>query len=71
MTRILGISAYYHDSPAAIAVNGRVISAAQEESSKLGGSTSSNMFEQAHTMFANQYRLKRFPFLIFRTVLLG
>jgi carbamoyltransferase len=31
MPSILGISAYYHDSAAAIAVNGRVIAAAQEE----------------------------------------
>jgi len=31
MTRILGISAFYHDSAAAITVGGRVVAAAQEE----------------------------------------
>ena len=31
MTRILGISAYYHDSAAALLVDGRVVAAAQEE----------------------------------------
>ena len=31
MTRILGISAYYHDSAAALVIDGEVISAAQEE----------------------------------------
>src|SRR4029453_11135201 len=30
-TAILGISAYYHDSAAALLVNGRVVAAAQEE----------------------------------------
>lgn len=29
--RLLGISAYYHDSAAALIVNGEVIAAAQEE----------------------------------------
>ena len=31
MTAILGISAYYHDSAAALLIDGRVVSAAQEE----------------------------------------
>ncbi len=31
MTAILGISAYYHDSAAALAVDGRIVAAAQEE----------------------------------------
>jgi carbamoyltransferase len=31
MTAILGISAYYHDSAAALIVNGRIVAAAQEE----------------------------------------
>lgn len=31
MARILGISAFYHDSAAAVVVNGRIIAAAQEE----------------------------------------
>ena len=31
MTSILGISAFYHDSAAAIIVNGEIIAAAQEE----------------------------------------
>ena len=31
MTKILGISAFYHDSAAAIIVNGNIIAAAQEE----------------------------------------
>ncbi len=31
MTAILGISAFYHDSAAALVVNGEIISAAQEE----------------------------------------
>ena len=31
MTAILGISAFYHDSAAALVVDGRVIAAAQEE----------------------------------------
>ena len=31
MTAILGISAYYHDSAAALVIDGQVISAAQEE----------------------------------------
>ena len=31
MTAILGISAYYHDSAAAVLVDGNIISAAQEE----------------------------------------
>src|SRR4029079_11199529 len=31
MTSILGISAYYHDSAAALIVDGRVVAAAQEE----------------------------------------
>ena len=31
MKRILGISAYYHDSAAALLENGRIIAAAQEE----------------------------------------
>ena len=31
MTSILGISAFYHDSAAAIIVNGNIIAAAQEE----------------------------------------
>ena len=30
-TRILGISAYYHDSAACLVVDGRVVAAAQEE----------------------------------------
>ncbi|MEW6304444.1 MAG: carbamoyltransferase N-terminal domain-containing protein, partial [Verrucomicrobiota bacterium] len=30
-TRILGISAYYHDSAAALVVDGEIIAAAQEE----------------------------------------
>jgi carbamoyltransferase len=29
--RILGISAYYHDSAAALVVDGRIVAAAQEE----------------------------------------
>ena len=29
--KILGISAYYHDSAAALVIDGRIISAAQEE----------------------------------------
>ena len=31
MTAILGISAFYHDSAAAIVVDGKIIAAAQEE----------------------------------------
>jgi carbamoyltransferase len=31
MTSILGISAFYHDSAAAIIINGKIIAAAQEE----------------------------------------
>lgn len=31
MTAILGISAYYHDSAAALVVDGKIIAAAQEE----------------------------------------
>ena len=31
MTKILGISAFYHDSAAALIINGEIISAAQEE----------------------------------------
>ena len=31
MTAILGISAFYHDSAAAIIVDGRIVAAAQEE----------------------------------------
>ena len=31
MTSILGISAFYHDSAAALVQNGKIISAAQEE----------------------------------------
>jgi carbamoyltransferase len=31
MTKILGISAYYHDSAASIIVDGNIIAAAQEE----------------------------------------
>jgi carbamoyltransferase len=31
MTAILGISAYYHDSAAALVVDGRIVDAAQEE----------------------------------------
>ena len=31
MTKILGISAFYHDSAAAITIDGKIIAAAQEE----------------------------------------
>ena len=31
MTKILGISAFYHDSAAALVINGEIISAVQEE----------------------------------------
>ena len=31
MTSILGISAFYHDSAAALVVDGKIIAAAQEE----------------------------------------
>ena len=31
MTRILGISAYYHDSAACLVEDGRIVAAAQEE----------------------------------------
>ena len=31
MTAILGISAFYHDSAAAIVIDGKIIAAAQEE----------------------------------------
>jgi carbamoyltransferase len=31
MTSILGISAFYHDSPAALVVDGKIVAAAQEE----------------------------------------
>ena len=31
MTGILGISAFYHDSAAALVVDGRIVAAAQEE----------------------------------------
>ena len=31
MTAILGISAFYHDSAAALIIDGKIISAAQEE----------------------------------------
>ena len=31
MTSILGISAFYHDSAAALVVDGRIVAAAQEE----------------------------------------
>ena len=31
MTSILGISAFYHDSAAALVIDGKIISAAQEE----------------------------------------
>ena len=31
MTAILGLSAYYHDSAAALIVNGKIVAAAQEE----------------------------------------
>ena len=31
MTRILGISAFYHDSAAALIVDGEIVAAAQEE----------------------------------------
>ena len=31
MTAILGISAYYHDSAAALVIDGRIVAAAQEE----------------------------------------
>ena len=31
MTKILGISAFYHDSAAAIIIDGKIIAAAQEE----------------------------------------
>jgi carbamoyltransferase len=31
LTAILGISAFYHDSAAALVVNGRIVAAAQEE----------------------------------------
>ena len=31
MTKILGISAFYHDSVAALVVDGQIVAAAQEE----------------------------------------
>jgi len=31
MTAILGVSAFYHDSAAALVVDGRIVAAAQEE----------------------------------------
>ena len=31
MTKVLGISAFYHDSAAAIIIDGEIIAAAQEE----------------------------------------
>ncbi|MEI2420306.1 carbamoyltransferase N-terminal domain-containing protein, partial [Arthrospira platensis SPKY2] len=31
MTKILGISAFYHDSATALLVNGEIVAAAQEE----------------------------------------
>ena len=31
MSRILGISAFYHDSAACLLINGKIIAAAQEE----------------------------------------
>ena len=31
MTKILGISAFYHDSAAALVINGKIVAAAQEE----------------------------------------
>ena len=31
MTKILGISAFYHDSAAAIIIDGKIVAAAQEE----------------------------------------
>ena len=31
MTKIIGISAFYHDSAAALLIDGKIISAAQEE----------------------------------------
>ena len=31
MTAILGVSAFYHDSAAALLVDGRIVAAAQEE----------------------------------------
>ena len=31
MSKILGISAFYHDSAAALIVNGKIVAAAQEE----------------------------------------
>src|SRR4051812_15249610 len=31
MTAVLGISAYYHDSAAALVIDGRIVAAAQEE----------------------------------------
>ena len=31
MTSILGISAFYHDSAAALVIDGKIVSAAQEE----------------------------------------
>ena len=31
MTKILGISAFYHDSAAAITIDGKIVAAAQEE----------------------------------------
>jgi carbamoyltransferase len=35
MTAILGISAFYHDSAAAIVVDGKIVAAAQEERSNI------------------------------------
>ena len=50
MNSILGISAFYHDSAAAILINGKILAAAQEERF-----TRKNMIQVIHITRLNMF----------------
>ena len=50
VSKILGISAFYHDSAASILIDGKIIAAAQEERF-----TRKNMIQVIHSMQLNLY----------------
>ena len=49
MTSILGISAFYHDSAAALIVDGEIISAAQEERFSRKNTIQATLITQSNT----------------------
>ena len=66
MTSILGISAFYHDSAAALIIDGKIVSAAQEERFSRKKHDSRYPFNSVEFVLKNSnLKLNQIDFIVF------